>query len=564
VDLALDATVFIEVDRIFSRQRITTSGTGFAVHEDGYFLTNNHVVSSRITLPDGRRAKAKVLEIRIVINSGKADERVVEASIVTRDSDDDLALLKARHKPDAWIDWTRCTTPKITDEIWVVGYPLGGMLGAFDERTSTLKRPTVSVNSGRITALRNDAEGNLKVIQTDTSLNYGNSGGPAVDGEGNLVGVVVAKISGADGLGFVIPMNAVTDFLSKKSIVVRFEPPRLYRGMGPLRVTVEPVFSTVSDLGGSVEIEGGNTPALNVPLKPRSSDMFASITLTDNHVDAAVEGLLRAKVSVTRDGQRSSTRTFRLRGMSLGPSSGTGGGPSIQQEVPDKETKTIGLGSLGGGTLSGTKVETVRSKPSDRPTVVIDNALMYEEGGFLYAEWRYQLLKTESDRQAALDYEKSVTKIMKLKRRIKNARKVDESEVDSERLKEAEKELDELIEWAKAEQRKMRDGSRQVRFIYDDYGRLTKIEEGPGNSKDWRRLKSLHEEVVKLKAAEEAWSDSQKIETLETNLSVAVDTAKKKSLKLRSLNICRCGLNWVKCDDSDCADATRPWEGDIF
>src|SRR5262249_46356889 len=92
------------------------------------------------------------------------------------------------------------------------GYPFGRML-ASDNRY-----PSVSVNTGAITALRRKA-GKLSAIQLDASVNPGNSGGPVVDRKGNLIGIVESGIMGAR-LNFAIPVSVVREFLSSPALVL--------------------------------------------------------------------------------------------------------------------------------------------------------------------------------------------------------------------------------------------------------------------------------------------------------------------------------------------------------
>jgi Trypsin-like peptidase domain/Concanavalin A-like lectin/glucanases superfamily len=180
------------------------SGSTVCVSADGFFVTNHHVV-----------AGAGLGEIvRVVVYPGQKNQRVLEARVIKLDEDDDLALLKAEAAPDL------VTVPLGTDDELVetmplaaFGYPFGRMLAA-DKGF-----PTVSVNTGTITALRRKG-GELSKLQHDASVNPGNSGGPVVDKKGNLIGIVVSGMLMAR-VNFAIPVSRVREFLSGPALVLR-------------------------------------------------------------------------------------------------------------------------------------------------------------------------------------------------------------------------------------------------------------------------------------------------------------------------------------------------------
>src|SRR5262249_4445714 len=104
------------------------------------------------------------------------------------------------------------------------GYPLSQVLSKVAENPNN---PSVTITGGRIAALRRDAHGQLSVLQVDGSLQPGNSGGPVVDDKtGKIIGVVVAKVSFVDTIGFVVPAEEV-----RKALAGR---------VGSLDLTLEP------------------------------------------------------------------------------------------------------------------------------------------------------------------------------------------------------------------------------------------------------------------------------------------------------------------------------------
>ena len=158
------------------------SGTGFIVSEDGLVVTNRHVV-------EGQR--------RVTIRLATGEE--YRGNVIQRHSVLDLAYVE--------IVSTRTFTPlplgdsgevRLSEPVIAIGYPLGEELGL---------DPTVS--RGIISAKRED------YLQTDASLNPGNSGGPLLDAKGNVIGVITFRVESTEtgrpvtGIGFAIPIDAV-------------------------------------------------------------------------------------------------------------------------------------------------------------------------------------------------------------------------------------------------------------------------------------------------------------------------------------------------------------------
>ncbi len=163
-------------------------GSGCVVDPEGLILTNKHVVDD---------ASA---EYTVILN----DDRRFKAKILTRDPLNDIAILK--------IDAHRLPYLKLGDtrdlELGESVIAIGNALGIFK---NTVSLGIISGLSRAITAKTDpDApeEEMRGLIQTDAAINPGNSGGPLVDGAGRVVGVNVAIISGAQSIGFAIPVNA--------------------------------------------------------------------------------------------------------------------------------------------------------------------------------------------------------------------------------------------------------------------------------------------------------------------------------------------------------------------
>jgi hypothetical protein len=161
----------------------------------------------------------------------------------------DLALLKVPGQTNLpWLALAADNNVAETDELIAFGFPFGRRL-ARDQKDY----PAISVNVGKVTSLR-EKDGELNRIQLDAVLNQGNSGGPVLDKDGKVVGVVVSgvAIGGAGtGVNFAIPVSHLHRFLARAELT--FEPPPLK--LSQAHETVEFRASSVSLLPGSKPLE---------------------------------------------------------------------------------------------------------------------------------------------------------------------------------------------------------------------------------------------------------------------------------------------------------------------
>ena len=172
---------------------IASSGTGFVISDDGYILTNYHVVKGgdnlTVQLYDGTEYPA----------------RVVGYENLTCD----VALLKIEAEDLPTVQFGSSDDLMVGEEVCTIGNPLG-------ELTYTL---TVGYVSAKERAINTDGSP-INMMQIDATINAGNSGGPLFDMAGNVVGIVTAKYSGStssgttvEGLGFALPIGDVMEIL---------------------------------------------------------------------------------------------------------------------------------------------------------------------------------------------------------------------------------------------------------------------------------------------------------------------------------------------------------------
>ena len=181
------------VNSIFYRQTSTATaeGSGVIISEDGYILTNNHIVSNSSSYYQVSEAS------RIVVYLYN-DPTEYEAKIVGTDEETDLAVIKIEKTGLTPAELGDSDQVKIGEFAMAIGNPLGMQN---------------SVSSGIISAVNReitDTDGkNYTLIQTDAAINTGNSGGALVNSSGQVIGINTLKLmgTGVEGMGFAIPIN---------------------------------------------------------------------------------------------------------------------------------------------------------------------------------------------------------------------------------------------------------------------------------------------------------------------------------------------------------------------
>jgi S1-C subfamily serine protease len=265
------STVFVRANRVYRGNYFPSTGTGFVIHSEGYILTNHHVVADEIeamVYGQQQTIKAKIIELNVVFDSGSLAERVLPAKLVASDRNRDLALLEVPHyRPESHLEIS-LPEVKLTERIWIVGFPFGDLLAY--QRSSKAEidatNPEVSINRGLVTSLRRDEHGVIQMIQTDAAVNPGNSGGPMLNQQGEVVGVVNAQIAGAQGLGFAIAPSPIRAFLQKQSAKVVFKPMMVMSPPQPIDVTVTPLLTDLGSTTGVIVFDGDDIEKKTFPL----------------------------------------------------------------------------------------------------------------------------------------------------------------------------------------------------------------------------------------------------------------------------------------------------------
>ncbi len=237
------ATVYLKVQA----GRTGGSGTGFVIRSEGNTVlvaTNDHVANPHLEgVPRDDDSPRPLPQPTIVAvfrsGFGPGAEQSLPARILAADGEEnrDLAILEVHgvKNPPEPIAMSDAAVPTLLMPLLIYGFPFGNIDTSLNKAVH--RNPSITVNRGAVSSMRNDQFNRLAHIQIDGSINPGNSGGPVVDEKGRLVGISVAKIENTN-IGFAIPVAELTRMLDGRvgalSMAMRGE----HAGQADLQVRV--------------------------------------------------------------------------------------------------------------------------------------------------------------------------------------------------------------------------------------------------------------------------------------------------------------------------------------
>ena len=254
-------------------------GSGVIVSEDGYIVTNNHVIE-------------KAQEIKVQLTN----KRDYKAKLIGADPKTDLAVIKIEAAGLPALPWGDSTRLRVGEIVFAIGNPFG--------LNSTVTMGVISA-VGRANVGIADYE---DFIQTDAAINPGNSGGALLNARGELVGIntaIVSRTGGYQGIGFAVPSGMARQVMES---LIKFK--KVVRGW--LGVSIQEVTSDLAEEFGTKDLKGAlvsgvmkSSPAEKAGIKQ------GDVLLTFNGKDVEDTGHLRNMVSQTPIGTKVKVRLLR-------------------------------------------------------------------------------------------------------------------------------------------------------------------------------------------------------------------------------------------------------------
>ncbi|MEO0906598.1 MAG: Do family serine endopeptidase [Pseudomonadota bacterium] len=270
------------------RREASSLGSGFIISADGFVVTNNHVVS-----PDNR---ARLEEITVTMPDGTE----YEAELVGADEQSDLAVLKIKSSETfPFVRFGDSSQTRVGEWVVAIGNPFG--LGG-------------TVTSGIVSAVyRNTGQGGAydRYIQTDASINRGNSGGPLFDMRGNVIGInnaIFSPSGGSVGIGFAIPAEIAEPIVNQLKSGQEIERGYLGVSLQPMNDDMADSLGVDRNRGEIVQIVTDDSPAERAGLLP--GDIIVGVNGNEVTADQSVSYLVAnidpgdtVPVEVLRDGR---------------------------------------------------------------------------------------------------------------------------------------------------------------------------------------------------------------------------------------------------------------------
>ena len=231
----------------FFQQEVEGAGTGIVISEDGYILTNKHVIS-------------EARSVQVVMSDGT---RHSDVTVVGSDPLNDIAFLKIKNVSDLKVATLGDSgAMRVGQDVIAIGNSLGQYQNTVTSGiVSGLGRPVTAASS----ELNSRVESLTDLLQTDAAINPGNSGGPLINSAGQVVGINTAIAADAQGIGFAIPINAAKGMI--RGVITNGKVEKAYLGVQYVAITpdVRTEYKLSVDQGALVRSGSGSAVESNGP-----------------------------------------------------------------------------------------------------------------------------------------------------------------------------------------------------------------------------------------------------------------------------------------------------------
>lgn len=229
------------------------SGSGCFINRTGLCMSNNHVVD-----PGHHKSQQEKFQLKnglgrlvweIVVQGGTDDEKVYKADVLYQNETADLALLQAHDENGAYLqspDYLNLVSSRrlrVGDKAWCYGFP-----GGDSRKGDQGKHARVAVSEGHIVGLPRRPDGDLSMIETDVLANPGNSGGPFVNREGDVIGALT--------LGSQTKNRTNTTMLVPGDLMLELITVAFQRGKMPSGIDLDPLYDELVGTDGYMSVPG--------------------------------------------------------------------------------------------------------------------------------------------------------------------------------------------------------------------------------------------------------------------------------------------------------------------
>ena len=215
-------TVEYKINTLFGGSSTAeAAGSGIIVSEDGYILTNNHVVNTASTSSYYQITEATGVKVKLF-----NDETEYEAKVVGSDAQTDLAVIKIEKNGLKAAELGDSDSVQVGEFAMAIGNPLG--------LQSSISCGIISAKNREVQD--SETKTTYHLIQTDAAINTGNSGGALVNADGKVIGINTLKLSGTgvEGIGFAIPINSTLSVYEELKTKGKIARP--YMGIGGIDI----------------------------------------------------------------------------------------------------------------------------------------------------------------------------------------------------------------------------------------------------------------------------------------------------------------------------------------